>query len=180
MVPMLDQLIWVDYAILGILVLSVLISVWRGFLREALSLATWVAAFFVAVSFADTVALRLSDFISVPSVRLAAGFLLLLLATLILGGLVGFLLSRLLEGTGLDGTDRVLGVVFGVMRGVVVVVILILLAALTPLPEDPWWQQSALLPRFIELADMVRDLLPPSYAEYFQLGQEPGATRAAP
>lgn len=167
---MLDKLIWVDYAILGILILSILLSVWRGFLREALSLATWVAAFVVAVSYADVAAARLVDYVAVPSVRLAVAFLALLLLTLMLGGLVGYLLGRLVEGTGLSGTDRLLGIVFGLARGVVMVVILVLLATLTPLPQDPWWHESVLLPRFVDLAVVVRDLLPTPYGDYFRLG----------
>ena len=167
---MLEQLNWADYAILAILLLSIVVSFSRGFLREALSVIVWVAAFAVATAYADQVAVRLTDYVAVPSVRLAAGFLLLLLAMLIVGGLVSYLVGRLVEGTGLGGTDRILGIVFGLVRGVVVVVILVMLASLTPLPQDPWWGESALLPRFVDLAVLVRDLLPAGYADYFQLG----------
>lgn len=167
---MLEQLNWADYAILAILLVSIVVSFSRGFLREALSIVVWVAAVVVATAYAEPVASRLLDYIAVPSVRLAAGFLLLLVATLIVGGLVSSLVGRLVEGTDLGGTDRLLGIVFGLVRGVVVVVILVLVASLTPLPQDPWWSQSALLPRFVDLAVLVRDLLPAGYADYFQLG----------
>ena len=167
---MLEQLNWADYAIIAILLISIVASFSRGFLREALSLVIWIAAFTLAIGYADAVAAQLVDYIAVPSVRRAAGFLLLLLATLIVGGLFSALVGKLVEGSDLGGTDRLLGVVFGLIRGVVVVVILVLLASLTPLPQDPWWQQSMLLPRFVELAVLVRDLLPGDYGNYFGLG----------
>lgn len=164
---MLDKLTWVDYGILGLLVLSMALSAWRGFVREALSLASWIAALVVAVVFADTAAALLVDYVSVPSARLVIGFAVLFLLTLIVGGLLSYLISTLVDKTGLSGTDRAVGVVFGLLRGIAIVAVLVLLAGLTPVAQDPWWDQSVLLPRFVDLATYLRDLLPPEYADYF-------------
>ena len=71
------------------------------------------------------------------------------------------------DKTGLSGTDRVLGIVFGVVRGVVVVALLVLLAGLTTMPKDPWWGESALLGHFQVIALELRALLPPDMAAYF-------------
>lgn len=162
---MLEHFIWVDYAILGIVGLSVLVSLWRGFMREAIALAAWVIAFFVALNFSDRVAGHLVEYISVPSVRQAAGFGLAFVGTLFVGGVVNLVVGQIVDSTGLGATDRLLGVVFGVLRGVLIVAILVLLAGMTPVVNDPWWHQSQFLPHFQALALQLRALLPPGVAD---------------
>ncbi|MCP4044049.1 MAG: CvpA family protein [Gammaproteobacteria bacterium] len=157
-------MIWVDYAILVIIVLSALISVLRGFVRESLSLAGWVLAFWVALTFTRDLALHLEAYISVPSVRLVVAFLVLFFSALLLTMLVNFLAGQLVDKTGLTGTDRMLGVVFGTARGCVIVAILVLLAGFTSVPRDPWWQESTFIHQFQELAVWIRGFLPPDIA----------------
>jgi membrane protein required for colicin V production len=161
-------MIWVDYVILGILGLSALIGFVRGLVREVVSLAIWIGAVLVAWAFYQPLAEQLTPWISTPSVRLGAAFLILLFAVLILGAIVGHLLSLLVEKTGLTGTDRLLGVVFGGVRGAVLVAMLVFLAGLTALPEDPWWRESALVGRFQVLAERILGELPPEVTERFQ------------
>ena len=103
----------------------------------------------------------------VPSARLALGFLGLFLATLLLGGVVNYLIGKAVDKTGMTGTDRMLGLIFGLARGIVLVAILVLLAGLTPLPQDPWWGESLFIGHFQQLAELLRDLLPPDIAAYF-------------
>ena len=160
-------MIWVDYAIIGIIALSALIGLLRGFVREALSLAAWVAAIWVAVEFSGRLAAVLTHYISVPSLRLMAAFAALFLGILILIGIINFLIVRLLAKTGLGGTDQMLGIVFGIARGVVIITLLILLAGATPFPKDPWWNQSTLIVYFEDLAAMARNLLPADIASRF-------------
>lgn len=157
-------MIWVDYIILGIVGLSAAISVVRGFVREALSLAAWIAALWVAFSFFESFAEFLVPYISVTSVRLAAAFLALLVLTLLLGALVNFLAAQLVQKTGLSGTDRIAGILFGVARGVAIVMVLVLVAGVTPLPKDSWWKQSLLIGHFQEGAIWLRSYLPPDVA----------------
>ena len=159
---------WADYLIVIVIALSMLIGLWRGLLREVISLATWIAAFAIAFLFAEDGAAHLAPYLDVPSLRAAAAFGGLFLATLLLGGLVGIVASQLVDYTGLTGTDRVLGMIFGLGRGAVVIAILVLAAGLTPLPKDPWWQQSRLLPHFQEAALQLRDWLPPELAQNFR------------
>lgn len=125
---------WPDYAILGLIVISLLVGLLRGFMREALSLVVWFAAFWVAFSFTNGVAEWLGEGISQPSVRMAIGFIGLFLVTLLVGGLVVYLVGELVDKTGLSGTDRLLGAVFGALRGLVLVAALLLLAGFTPIP----------------------------------------------
>lgn len=160
------SLIWIDYAIVGLISLSAIIGLFRGFVREAFSLLSWIVAVGVAVHFSRDFSVYFDSLISLPSARIAASFAVLFLVTLILGGLINFLISELVEKTGLTGTDRLLGLLFGVARGMVVVAVLVMLAGLTPLPEDPWWRESSLIQPFESLAVWLRDLIPDSMAGY--------------
>ena len=161
-------MIWIDYAILGVVGLSALISVVRGFIKEALSLIGWVAAIWIGLAFSEDLGALMEDKISVPSVRIALAFSALFVATLFLTGLVIYLVDLLVKKTGLTGTDRMLGVLFGVARGVIIVGILVLLAGLTPIPNDPWWRESVLVPHFERLAIEIRGLLPADFAQHFE------------
>jgi membrane protein required for colicin V production len=92
----------------------------------------------------------------------------LFVMTLVLGGLISFLLGVLVNKTGLTGTDRFAGMIFGIVRGMVVVSILVMLAGLTPLPEDSWWKESKLIPPFQSLALWLRDHIPSGLAGYIK------------
>ena len=159
---------WADIAIIVIVSISAIISIFRGFVREVLSIVAWVAAFWVAFAFTETLAAVFDGMISVPSVRYVAAFLVLLLGTLIIAGLINYLIGRLVDKTGLSATDRTLGVVFGIARGVVIIAVLVLLARATPVPDDPWWRESTLLPHFDRLAKVMIGYLPADLAEYFE------------
>ena len=103
---------WVDFAILVIVLLSSVISLLRGFVREALSLANWVLAIWVSISFAYNLANLLKGSIDSPNVRVSVAFGILFLSTLIVGALVIYLVTQLVRKTGMSGTDRMLGVIF--------------------------------------------------------------------
>lgn len=136
---------WLDYAILALIGLSALISLVRGFVREVLSLVVWIAAFWIGIRFSEPLSGYLTDYIASPSIRLGAAFAGLFVVTLLVGALVNYLAGQLVGRTGLTGTDRFIGVVFGIARGVVVVAFLMLAAALTALPREVWWQESVLV-----------------------------------
>jgi membrane protein required for colicin V production len=161
-------MIWVDYFIVGTIVVSALVSLFRGFVREALSLAIWILAFWVAWTFFRDLAPAFGHWVGTPSVQFGIAFGLLLIATLLVGGILNYLIGRLIDETGLSGTDRMLGMVFGLARGVLVVAILVLLARATPLPQDPWWKESALLGQFDRMADWLVDFLPAEQASWFR------------
>lgn len=150
---------WADWAIIAILVLSALISIKRGFVKEALSLATWVAAVIVAVVFSEPLSILLIDHVETPSVRGMVAFALLFIGTLLAGGLLGYLVGALIEVTGLSGTDQLLGMLFGLARGAVIVMVcLIFLPGLLPVDQDPWWQESVLIPGFLAFEAQAREL----------------------
>lgn len=139
-----------DGVILLIIVISALIGLWRGFVREAFSLVTWVAAFVVASLFSQGMDSLLASHIPTPSVRMAVAFGTLFILTLFVGALLNHLLSELVRMTGLTGTDRALGVVFGLLRGVLLVVVLVALGQQF-FGQDSWWTSSALMPGFLGL-----------------------------
>ena len=132
-----------------------------------MSLAGWVLAFWVSWSFFRELAVPLQAWIDSPTLRLGVAFGALMLATLVVGGLVNYLIIQLVERTGMSGTDRLIGMIFGAARGVLVVAVLVLLAGLTTLPEENWWRASDMVAYFQELAFWLRDLLPPEYAKHF-------------
>jgi membrane protein required for colicin V production len=157
-------MIWVDIVIPGIIAISALFSLMRGFVREALSLMGWLAAFWIALTFAKSLADLFLTGITLPSVRMVVAFTILFVVTLVLMALVNHLASQLVKRTGLTGTDRMIGMIFGVARGVVVVAVMVFLAGLTTLPQDPWWQESLLIGVFQELATWLRLTLAPDIA----------------
>ena len=152
--------------ILFLILLSAVIGLFRGFVREAFSLLTWFVAAWVAYTFSQAFSIYLTDWIDVPSLRVGAAFAILLVTSLIIGALLSFLISQLIEKTGLTGTDRFAGFLFGIARGVVVVAVLVLLAGLTPLPQDPWWNASLLIGPFQDFALWMRSQLPAGMSGY--------------
>jgi membrane protein required for colicin V production len=159
---------WVDYAILAILVVSAGISVLRGFLREAISLLGWVLAFWLALTFADDIGALLAGHIAQPSMRHGVAFFAIVVVSLVATAIVMYLVRLIIDKTEITGTDRALGIVFGIARGIVIVAILVLLAGLTDVPKDPWWRESTFLPHFQVLAVELQSLLPTDVARLFQ------------
>jgi len=151
-----------DYAILGVLLVSLLVSLLRGFIKEVFSILVWIAAIFAAFRLSGYLAAALEPMVDLPSARFIIAFAAVFLVVLTVGGLIGYLVGRVVEKTGLSPTDRLFGALFGLARGMVIVVVAVMLARLTPFVEDPWWRESLLLPRFEQLAERTRGMLPES------------------
>lgn len=152
----------VDVIILFVIFLSALFSLIRGFVKEAISLTTWIMATWISATFAARMAALLTGLIDSEAVRLATGFALLFILTLMFGALVNFIVAQFVKKTGLSGADRVLGVAFGFLRGLVIIVVFVVIGSMTPLPQQSWWQSSDLLGRFEQLALMLKPYFPES------------------
>ncbi|MGB5211794.1 MAG: CvpA family protein [Gammaproteobacteria bacterium] len=135
----------IDYIIVAAFLVSVVIGLFRGFFREALSVLTWIAALWITLNYSDVLEPMLGSIAS-PALKLWAARLLTFVLVLIAGGLLNALIGILVNKTGLSGTDRVLGMVFGGVRGVLLVGILILGFRLMELDQESWWEQSRLVP----------------------------------
>ena len=130
----------VDIAIFALITLSGVISVVRGFIKETMSIVIWLSAFFIAVSFKSVISDYLINVITLPSIRQMTAWGILFVSTLLLGSLLSFVLGKLVSSTGLSGTDKTLGLVFGVFRGfLIVLAIVIILPELVPVSSDQWW-----------------------------------------
>lgn len=167
---------WADYAILAILGVSALIGIWRGFVKEALSLTAWILAIWVAYTFSERLGVFFEPHIATPSVRLGVAFAALFVATLLITAVVNFLINKLVASTGLTGTDRMLGIVFGIVRGAAIVTIIVMLAGLTPIPQDPWWSESLFMDHFQNAAVWVKGFLPEGFAKHIKFAVVNAAT----
>jgi membrane protein required for colicin V production len=139
---------WVDFTIIGVIAFSALISLIRGFVREALSLISWILAFFISSQFYRYVTDYLTYFDS-EMMRIAVAIVILFVATLLVCTVMSYVIGQLIQKTGLSSIDRVLGTCFGVLRGILIIAaVLFLLDTFTPLSQSPYWIQSLLIPHF--------------------------------
>lgn len=156
---------WLDYAVLGVSAISIAWGIWRGLVREVVSLAGWVIAFLAANLLAGPVGERLPQSIATPELRVLLAFVGIFILSLVVTTLFGLLLSRILKAAGLGGLDRTLGALFGLVRGVLIVVALSLLAGLTSIPRDPVWTGSLSGPPLTQAALAIKPWLPPAFSE---------------
>lgn len=156
---------WLDYVVLAVLLISIAWGIWRGLVREVVSILGWVIAFLAANLFAGPVGEALPEAFHTAELRLAVAFVGIFIVSLVVTSLLGLLLSKAMHAVGLESLDRVLGAVFGVARGVLLVLAAALLAGLTPLPRSPAWRESILGPPVTDTARALKAYLPRSFAE---------------
>ncbi|MBM3203492.1 CvpA family protein [Candidatus Woesearchaeota archaeon] len=173
-----SQLPWIDYCLLAIVAISAIAGLLRGLVREVLSLIAWAMAAWTGLHYAAPVSHLFTRVIEVPSLRVMAAFGVLFLTTLLVVSLAGWLISKLLESTGLSGMDQFAGLIFGGLRGILIASLLAFLGSMTPLVQDAWWKESRLLPTFQSLAVWLRGRLPTEYRDYFKSSVSPSPTHS--
>jgi membrane protein required for colicin V production len=160
-----------DYLIVAVLALSMLFGLLRGFVSTVLSLSCWIAAVWVAWAFGAQVAVFYGSFLGGPAARLMAGYLTCFIGVLVVGAVIGWLVRKLLDRGGLRGGDRLLGLLFGLARGLLLVTFAVLVLGSTGLPQEAgWWRQSLLLPSFEGSASWFSARLPAGATRYLEIG----------
>jgi len=153
---------WLDYAVLGVIGVSVLWGAWRGLVREVISIAGWVLAFVAANLFAVPLAGVLPQAIPTAELRLLAAFMGIFITALVIATLCGVLLAKLAKAAGLAGLDRLLGSLFGLARALLIVLAFALVAGFTSAPRQPFWQNSVSGGPMARAALAIRPWLPQS------------------
>ena len=161
-----DTLSWVDLSLLGVLLLSLLIGLWRGFVLEVLALVGWGVAYFAAQWLAPTWAARVPLGEPGSSLNFAATFAIAFIVVLVAWGLASRVLRMLIDATPLRGADRVLGAAFGLLRGVLLLLALATVVALTPAATRPEWHRSQGVQWLAVALQGIKPLLPPDIAHF--------------
>jgi membrane protein required for colicin V production len=138
----LPALSWADWTLLAVLLVSVLIGLFRGFVFECLSLAGWVVAWFAAQWASPQLAPLLPVGTAGSAMNLAAAFAISFVLALVVWGLLAKLVRMLIHATPLSVPDRLLGAAFGVLRGVVLLLAVATVVQLTPAAQSQAWRQS--------------------------------------
>jgi membrane protein required for colicin V production len=159
-------MLWIDWTLLAVLLLSALLGVWRGLVYEVMSVAAWVAAFVLAQAYASQAAawLPLQGF-TVP-LQLAAGFAVVFMVSAFVGGLVAWLVRHVVESVGLRPVDRVLGAAFGLLRGLLILLGVAVVVSMTPLQQHNGWQASRGAGLLSATLHHIKPLLPTPVARY--------------
>jgi membrane protein required for colicin V production len=155
-----------DWVFVVVLAISMLVGAWRGLVFEVVSVLSWIAAFVLAQWLAPDVAQHLSMAGASEVVRYGVAFVLVFIATIFAGGLVAFLLKKLLAAVGLSPADRALGALFGAVRAVVVVLALTVVVGMTPIRTMPWWQDAMSTQWAAVALHGMKPLLPQDFGKY--------------
>lgn len=154
------QLQWVDIAIVAIIGLSVLTGLFRGFVKELVALCVWILAIWLGFNYSQSLDPWLQSYIQEQSARTAIAFIIILFATLFVGGVINAILSFILKRAGLSGTDRTLGMGFGFLRGVFIVALIMVAVKMTSLPYQQYSRESKLYARFDPVVSLLYEHLP--------------------
>ena len=154
---------WFDFGFLLVLFVSVVISLFQGLVREMVSLGGWVGGFILATVFGGKVAVLLPQSLG-PFMSALIGFLLIFIGVLAIAWIVGLVMTSAVRAAGLAPADRALGVVFGIVRGLIIVLVVVVLSGLTPLPREPFWRDALLSGPFETVAMALRPYLPEGLA----------------
>jgi len=150
----------IDYTVLAVVGVSVLVSLFRGAIREVMSILSWIGAFMIALHYAAQIAGLLPLGGSPNWLRLFIAFVGLMIASLIVFALVTMAIVHLIRGAGLAPWDRALGVLFGLARAFIILIALVLIAELTPFTREAVWRDAVFRPPLEAMAKNVRGMLP--------------------
>ena len=183
---------WIDIGIVLIFVISTAFALFRGFVKEAISITTWVAAIWLAIVFSNDVSVLLPESLdnaqfnmgetrmNIENLSVGIAFIMIVVGTLVFGALINYVLSQVMKMQVLRGADRFLGILFGLARATAIVVVLVMLASMTNLPTSESWARSKTVVPFEKMALIVVRYIPENYAHLFQLRGRPTETMEYP
>lgn len=151
---------WVDFTIIGIILFSVIIGFFRGFLRETVSLIIWLSAIIVPFKFVDCMQVHLKTWIVSYTIRYVITLIALFLAISIIGIFLNMVIHTLVSKSGLSITDRLLGVFFGAVRGLFIVTVLLMFASVVNIQDSGELAQSRLVPGFKNIITWLHQFFP--------------------
>ena len=155
-----------DWILLALLAASMLLGAMRGLVYEVLSVMGWIAAFLLAQWFAPTVSEKLPMQGSGETLRFAAAFVLVFIASVFAAGLISSLMKKLISAVGLRPVDRILGAIFGAFRGLILLLALSVVVHMTALHESDWWLESKGGPMLMTLLKGLRPMLPEKFGAF--------------
>lgn len=153
-------LYWIDCVIVGIIGLSIITGLFRGFVKELIALGVWALAIWLAATWSQTASIWIQPYFADKTACIVVAFVIILVATLISGAIVNSLISMILHRSGLSGIDRLLGMGFGFVRGVFIVALLMLVVKMTSLPTEEYRKESRLYAQFDPLVDWIYGYTP--------------------
>ncbi len=148
-----------DFLIILIVVISTGVGFMRGFVREAVSLVFWVAGIWMAWKFGPLIEPHLAGLLADPPVRPWVGRLVVLVLVVLAGILTGLIMQYFLRSVGLGLLDRVIGIMFGFARGLVLVGLMVIGCELLHLNNENWWNESKLVPYGETIGDWLRSMV---------------------
>lgn len=151
---------WLDFIILGIIFLSTVTGLFRGFIKEIVAILAWVIGIWLAYENYQTLAFWFHTYIHDKALRSVLSFILILFAVLLGGAIFNAFFHFVLKSTGLSGINRLLGMVFGALRGIIIVALIITFIQMTSLPYHSYTKNSLLYPKFKPLTTWLQQLMP--------------------
>jgi membrane protein required for colicin V production len=155
-----------DWVFIAVLATSMLLGAWRGLVYELISVASWLAAFVAAQWFAPQVGHWLPMAGAGEQLRYAAGFLVVFIATVFTGGLLAFVVSKMVSAVGLGPMDRLLGACFGFVRGGILLLSAAILVGMTPAKNSALWQSSVGAHMADAALAVLKPVLPKEFGKY--------------
>ena len=155
-----------DWIFVAVLLGSLVLGAWRGLAYEVLSVLNWLQAFVVAQWLASDVGQHLPMGSVSDVLRFAAGFVIVFVLAALAGGMVVWLLTRLVASSGLQRVDRALGAGFGLVRGVILLLAATVVMEMTPLKTGQWWRESKAAGVSISALEWLKPVLPEVLGKY--------------
>lgn len=151
---------WIDIVIIAIFALSILVGIYRGFVKETLSVVSWVLAAFAAFQFGEQASVYIKPYVKQEPLDLAIAYVAVFLISLILFSIISHIISQVFESSGMKGVDRSIGSLFGILRAAAIIVALILVGRFMAMDNQQWWIDSKFIPYFEPLVDWFKSYLP--------------------